>query len=153
MCLLAEGPRRWVVAARSCRFDGQGIAASRGVGDPHAIVAAEQLPQRCHLHPEVGVLDVGVRPRGRDEHVVGDEVTCVSGEHLQEGKGTAADTDPLAILQQDRLIRKVSERPEPYSGISFAAIVSSWILSTDDCTEFPRGALRAHGVLSAISQG
>ena len=67
-------------------------------------------------------------------------MTCVSGENLQQGKGTAADTDPLAILQKDRLIRKISECPEPYLGSSFDAIVSSRILVYRRLHRFPQGA-------------
>lgn len=67
-------------------------------------------------------------------------MTCGSGENPKQGKGTAADTDPLAILQQDRLIRKVPECPEPYLGSSFDAIVLSRILAYRRLHGFPQGA-------------
>jgi hypothetical protein len=95
---------------------GEAVAApSHGDDDPRGAVT-ERLAQHGHVHPQIGVVDKGVRPHRGDKLGLADDFTRPRGQGQQDIERPAAELDRPLRLQQQALPGKQLEVAEPESG-------------------------------------
>jgi DNA-binding winged helix-turn-helix (wHTH) protein len=92
----------------------EAVASASDVGDEPVglLQIPERLAQGGDIDPEIGLLDKGSWPDGRDQLLLRNHLPGPAHERNEDVQGTAADLDWLALAQQNALRGNERERAE-----------------------------------------